>query len=121
MRMLDRKLSRDLLRLWAQSLAIAMVMACGVATIVIAVGASRSLEETRGAFYDRYRFGSVFVSATRVPLHLARRIEAIPGIADVQARIAQPVLLDIIGMPEPATGVAMSIPDYAEPNVNRLT
>jgi hypothetical protein len=49
---LDRKLLRDLLRMWAQVLAIALVMACGVATIVIAVGGYRSLEQTREAFYD---------------------------------------------------------------------
>ena len=55
MQALDKKLVRDLGRLWAQALAIAMVMACGVATIVLAVGAYRSLEETRAAFYDRYR------------------------------------------------------------------
>ncbi len=118
--MLDRKLTRDLLRLWAQVLAIAMVMACGVATIVIAVGASRSLEETRSAFYDRYRFGSVFVTATRAPAYLADRIAEIPGIAAVQPRISQPVLLDIEGMAEPATGIAVSLPDFSEPDVNRL-
>lgn len=120
MRMLDRKLIRDLLRLWAQALAIALVMACGVATIVISVGASRSLEETRSAFYDRYRFGSVFVSATRAPLHLASQIESLPGVADVQARIVQAVLLDIEGTAEPATGIAVSIPDYGRSDVNRL-
>lgn len=108
------------MRLWAQALAIALVMACGVATIVIAVGASRSLEETRSAFYDRYRFGSVFVSATRAPLHLAERIELIPGIADAQSRIVQGVLLNIVGTAEPATGIAVSLPDYREPDVNRL-
>ena len=36
MRMLDRKLLRDLRRMWAQALAIALVMASGVATYVLA-------------------------------------------------------------------------------------
>ena len=35
MRALDIKLFRDLAHLWAQSLAIAMVMACGVATLIL--------------------------------------------------------------------------------------
>jgi hypothetical protein len=47
MRALDLKLFRDLARLWAQALAIALVVAGGVATLVLAVGSFRSLEETR--------------------------------------------------------------------------
>lgn len=118
--MLDRKLLRDLARMWAQVLAIALVMACGVATIVIAIGAYRSLEETRAAFYERYRFGSVFASATRAPLHLRDRIARLPGVSGVELRVVRPVLLDMPGMVEPATGFAVSIPDRGEPSVNRL-
>ncbi|MEC9343626.1 MAG: FtsX-like permease family protein [Pseudomonadota bacterium] len=120
MPVLDRKLLRDLGRLWAQALALALVMACGVATILIAVGASRSLEETRNAFYERYRFASVFSGARRAPLHLRDRIEAIPGVSASELRIVRPTLLDIEGMAEPATGIAVSVPDFFEPNVNRL-
>lgn len=120
MSMLDRKLLRDLARMWAQVLAIALVMACGVATIVIAIGAYRSLEETRAAFYERYRFGSVFASATRAPLHLRDRIARLPGVSGVELRVVRPVLLDMPGMVEPATGIAVSVPERGEPSVNRL-
>ena len=37
MRMLDRKLLRDIRRLWAQALAIALVIGGGVATLLLAV------------------------------------------------------------------------------------
>ena len=60
MRALDKKLVRDVRRMWAQVLAIALVMGAGVATIVLAIGAYRSLEETRAAYYERYRFAEVF-------------------------------------------------------------
>lgn len=120
MGMLDRKLVRDLGRLWAQALAIALVMACGVATIIISVGAHRSLEETRTAFYDRYRFGSVFASAVRAPRHLQSRIENISGVVSAELRVMEPVLIDVEGMREPASGMAVSIPDFRESAVNRL-
>ncbi len=45
------KLLRDLRRLWAQALAIALVMAAGVATLIIAVGAHDSLQHTRADYY----------------------------------------------------------------------
>ena len=110
MHMLDRKLTRDLLRLWAQSMAIALVMACGVATLILSVGAYRSLEDTRAAFYDRYRFGTVFATATRAPRHLKSRIENISGVVSAEFRIVRPVLIDVLGMNEPASGIAVSIP-----------
>lgn len=117
---LDRKLARDLARLWAQVLAISLVMACGVMTIVIAVGAYRSLDETRAAFYERYRFATVFSGLTRAPLHLREELAAIPGVSGVDLRIVEAALLDLPGMSEPATGIAISIPDRGEPAVNRL-
>ena len=49
MRSLDKKLVRDFRRMWAQVLAVALVLASGVATLVLALGALRSLEETRAA------------------------------------------------------------------------
>lgn len=120
MAILDRKLVRDLRRLWAQGLALALVIAAGVAVIIIAVGASRSLEETRAAFYERYRFASIFATATRAPLHLNGEVARIPGVAASEPRIVQPVLLDIVGMREPATGIAVSIPDHGGQRVNQL-
>jgi len=120
MAMFDLKLMRDLARLWAQGLAIALVMACGVSTIIISVGAYRSLEETQSAFYERYRFGTVFASAVRAPRHLKSRIEHIAGVTSAELRIVQPVLIDVAGMREPASGLAVSVPDFEEASVNRL-
>jgi putative ABC transport system permease protein len=120
MSVLDRKLLRDLVHMWAQALAIALVMAAGVATLILAIGAYRSLLETRDAYYERYRFADVFASATRAPVLLERQIAAIPGVASVETRISRGALLDIAGLAEPASGLALSLPDHAEPKLNRL-
>lgn len=117
---LDRKLVRDLTRLWAQVLAVGLVIACGVMTIVLFVGATRSLDETRSAFYERYRFASVFASANRAPERLKRDLAAIEGVAAVETRIVKDLILDIDGMIEPAAGIAVSLPDAGETRVNRL-
>ena len=86
MRAIDIKLLRDLRRLWAQALAIALVMASGVATLVLANGAYRSLEESRSAYYERNRFADVFAAATRAPLSISDRISAITGVANTSAK-----------------------------------
>lgn len=117
---LDTKLRRDLRRLAAQGLAVALVIAAGVMTLVLAVGTSRSLDETRNAYYERYRFADVFAAATRAPNGLIDRIREIPGVAAVETRIMKAALLDIEGMAEPATGSVVSLPDHRAPRLNRL-
>ncbi len=92
---LDIKVLRDLGRLWAQVLAIALVIAGGVAALVMAVGSFRSLDETRTAYYERYQFADVFAAVKRAPKTLLNRIAEIPGVAAVDARIAKLALLDI--------------------------
>lgn len=120
MDVLDLKLIRDVKRLWAQALAIALVMAGGVATVLLAVGSHHSLEETRIAYYERYRFADVFAQVRRAPNSVIRELEDIPGVASVEPRIAQFALLDIPGFREPATGEFISLPDKRKQTLNRL-
>lgn len=120
MAVLDLKLIRDLQRLWAQALAIALVVAGGVATLVLAVGSYRSLDETRTAYYERYRFADVFALVKRAPKTLLTAVREIPGVAAVDARIAKLALLDIPNFREPATAQLISLPESGEPNLNRL-
>ncbi len=118
--MLDVKLMRDLARLWPQSLAVALVMACGVMTLILALGAWRSLTLTRDAYYDRYLFGHVFASARRVPAHLAARIHEIPGVAAVGARIRTTARVELPDLDEPANAVVQSLPAHGRAAVGRL-
>ena len=120
MNTLDKKLLRDVIRLWAQALAIALVLASGVTTLILAVGAYRSLEETRSAYYERYRFADIFATAKRAPQFVEQQILEIPGVAAAEARIAEFALLDIEGMVQPATGMALSLPDHRELRLNRV-
>ncbi len=120
MRALDIKLLRDLRRLWAQALAIALVVAGGVATLIMAVGSHRSLDETRIAYYERHRFADVFAVVRRAPKTLLEQIAEIPGVAAVDARITKLALLELPNFPEPATGQFISLPEGKQPELNRL-
>jgi putative ABC transport system permease protein len=118
--MLDRKMLRDLRRLWSQSLAIALVMASGIAVFVMALTTMRNLEETRDAYYERYRFPHVFAHVKRAPEALAVRLAAIQGVNAVAPRVIVDVNLDVPGMAEPATGRLVSIPARTRPVLNDL-
>jgi putative ABC transport system permease protein len=118
MRALDRKLLRDFRRLWAQALAIALVLACGVAVILMSFGMSAALDETREAYYERNRFADVFVQARRAPRSLLPEIAAIPGVASVEARISGHAILDVPGRTEAAVGQILSLPEFGAPRLN---
>lgn len=121
MRALDRKLLRDLRRLWAQGLAIALVLGCGVMVLVLATGTERSLRLTRDAYYDRTRFAEVFAAATRVPKELLPEIARIPGVAQVEARVTMNVVVDLPGMVKPAQARVLSLPSAGPSVLNRPT
>jgi putative ABC transport system permease protein len=108
--MLDRKMLRDLRRLWSQVLAIALVMASGIAVFVMALTTMLNLEETRDAYYERYRFPHVFAHVKRAPESLTARLAAIPGVNAVAPRVLVDVSLDVPGMSEPATARLVSLP-----------
>jgi putative ABC transport system permease protein len=67
------------------------------------------LEETRTAYYERYRFADIFSSVKRAPKRLVRDITHIDGVKAVATRIVMDVTLDIAGLEEPATGRLISV------------
>ncbi|MCG8597295.1 MAG: ABC transporter permease [Kiloniellales bacterium] len=120
MRALNRKLLRDLWRLRGQVLAIALVIASGVAVLVMSLTALEALQGTAEAYYERYRFAQVFASVKRAPERLAARIAALPGVQTVETRIVELAILDVEGFAEPVIGALASIPERGEPQLNRL-
>jgi len=63
-----------------QVLAIVLVVACGVATFVMARSTFDSLQRTQHAFYTSHRFADVFATLKRAPRSVARRIATVPGV-----------------------------------------
>ncbi len=118
---LDRKLLRDLWRLRGQVLAVGMVIASGVAVLVMSLGALQALRDTATAYYERQRFAHVFATLKRAPDRVAVRIAEIPGVQAVEARISKLALLDVPGFEEPVIGHLRSIPERGEPVLDRLT
>jgi putative ABC transport system permease protein len=117
---LDRKLWRDLRRLKGQATAVALVMACGLAMMIMARSLIYSLDSTRREYYEANHFAEVFVQLKRAPNALAARVADLPGVATVQPAISVQVTLDIAGLDEPASGMVRSLPDVGEPELNRL-
>jgi putative ABC transport system permease protein len=115
---LNRKLVRDLLGMKGQALAIAMVIAAGVAMFVMYLSNFESLRRTQRAYYERQRFADVFASVKRAPARLEDRIAALAGVARVETRVVAEVTLDVPGLAEPAAGRLVSVRADRRPLIN---
>jgi putative ABC transport system permease protein len=117
---LDRKLFRDLWRMKGQAVAIALVIALGVMLLVMMDGLINSLEETKRAYYERYRFADVFAPTSRAPESLLKDLALIPGVALVEGRIKGGALINLPGISTPLAAQAISLPDDGSPRLNAL-
>ena len=118
MQALDKKLFRDFKRLWVQGVAIAMVLACGVALLLTSFGMYQALDDTRSAYYERNRFADVWIDARRAPESLLPEIRAIDGIYAVDPTVSGFAILDIEGRVESAVGHVLSWPEDNDPLLN---
>ena len=117
---LDLKLIRDLGSMKGQVIAVALVMACGLAVMIMARSLVVSLEGARDAYYTGYRFGDVFCDLKRAPNALRSRLAEIPGVAAVETRVTGSVILDLPGLKEPADGVILSVPEDRPQQLNLI-
>lgn len=117
---LNRKLLRDLWHVRGLVIAIALVIGAGIATFVMSLSTVRALEETRDAYYERYRFADVFGFAKRAPERLVPRIAGIQGVRAVDTRIVRDVTLDMANFDEPVTGRLVSIPESGRIGLNDI-
>lgn len=117
---LNRKLIRDVIHLRGQVIAVALVVACGIAAFVAMRSTYHSLLDSQAAYYRQYRFADVFAQIKRAPETLSHRIAAIPGVATAQTRVVANVTLDVPGVAEPARGRIISIPEKQAPMLNDL-
>ncbi|MGD9942349.1 MAG: FtsX-like permease family protein [Burkholderiaceae bacterium] len=119
-RALSIKLLRDLWRLRAQALAIALVMAAGVGMVIMSVGMLRSLDATRAAYYEQYRFADLFAPVKRAPETLLPSLRRLPGVAHAESRISGGALLDVTGVAEPVSARVHSLPPAGPQALNQL-
>jgi putative ABC transport system permease protein len=109
-RALDRKVLRDLRAHAGQAVAIAVLLACAVTTLVGSVATARALERSQARYYAEHRFAHVFAAARRAPEGIAARIAALPGVAEVETRVASSATVERPAGGPPASARILSLP-----------
>ncbi|TDP71336.1 ABC transporter permease [Roseateles toxinivorans] len=121
MKALDRKLLRDLRRMWSQALTIALVVASGIGGFITSLSAVDSLALARDRFYASGRFADVFAGLKRAPLALTEQLRAVPGVADVQTTLEQVVRVELPGLADPIIGQLIGVDWRAPARMNLVT
>jgi putative ABC transport system permease protein len=118
---LDRKLLRDLGRMWSQALTIALVVASGIGGFITSLSAVDSLALARDRFYAEGRFADVFGSVKRAPNALADTLRGVSGVADVQTTLEEIVRVEIPGLADPIIGQLIGIDRRNPHRMNLVT
>ncbi len=115
------KLLRDLWRQRLQSLAITMIVACGVASQITSFSLISTLRSAMQDYYDAARFPDLFVHLDATPLSQARRLNSISGVNAIQARLVLDGPLQISkDLNDTATATMIAVPAEYEGGINRL-
>jgi putative ABC transport system permease protein len=117
---LDLKLLRDLGKMKGQMLAVSVVMACGLAMMIMSRSLIYSLESARDRYYEANRFADVFADLKRAPNEVRQQLIKIDGVGIVETRVTGKLTLDLPGLNEPADGIAVSLPDDHPSQLNLL-
>lgn len=121
MSVLDRKVLRDLGAMRGQVLTIALLIGAGMAVLVMSVSAWLSLLAAQQAHYSEGRFAEVFAEVSRAPRPLLAHIAGIPGVGQVEGRVAGEVRVDWPASDLPVSGRILSLPASGDqPVLNRL-
>lgn len=117
---LNLKMLRDLWGMKGQALAIAVVMAGGVATFVMSRSVLEALQLTQATFYRDYQFADVFVSLKRAPDSMRARLAEIPGVQIVETRVIAGANVEVTGFDKPVSAEIVSVPDRGQAELNQL-
>ena len=103
-----------------QVASIALVMGCGVMTVMGLRSTLTAIQAARDTYFDEYHFADVFASLVRAPASVEGELRRLRGVAAIETRIARDVKLDVPGLTEPAIGHVVSIPSTQRAMLNAL-
>ncbi len=118
-KILFKKTLRDMKISWAQSLALAVIIALGIAGLVSMAGAYRDLSSSYNYAYDTLHFADVDFSLQAAPSGIVEKIAHLDGVSAVTGRIIMDTGFDLPSG-EPIRARCIGLPTQHQPAVDSL-
>jgi len=119
-RVLDRKLLRQLRSSWGLILAITSIIAVGVTCFGTMASCYWNLTEAMSRYYAQCRMADFSIELKKVPLAELRQVAELPGVSEIRPRIQFLATVDLDGVAKPLNGQVLSLPDRREPVINDI-
>jgi len=110
-KVLDRKLLRDLRNTGFLLLAVGSIMAVGVSAYVALGSAYRNLMVAQRLYYAQCRMADFSLDLKKAPLSEVQAIASLPGVVEIRPRIQFFATVDLEQVVEPVNGIVISMPN----------
>ncbi len=120
MKVLDRKLLRDLRGSRGLIVAITCLMGVGVMCFIYMHSAYRNLNSAKEQYYSQCRMADFWIDVKKAPLSELAALAQLPGVSGIRPRIQSLVTVDLDRSDEPLNGLVLSLPDRRQTVINDL-
>lgn len=119
-RVLDRKLLREVRSSGALLLAITSIIAVGVMCFVYMRSAYHNLNYAKLQYYAQCRMADFWIEVKKVPLAELSSLETLPGVIEIRPRIQFFATVDLERVQAPLNGLVLSLPDHKQSIINDI-
>jgi putative ABC transport system permease protein len=119
-RVLDRKVLRELFASKGLLLAITSLIAVGVMAYIYMRSSYNNLNREKDRYYEQCRMADFWIDVKKVPLAELDLIAELPGVSEIRPRIQFFATVDLERVAEPLNGMVLSLPDRQKPIINDI-
>ncbi len=120
MKVLDRKLARELWGSKGLILAITSLMAVGIMAFIYMRSAYANLNRAKDDYYRQCRMADFWIDVKKAPITDLQELASLPGVSEVRPRIQFYATVDLERVEEPLNGLVLSLPDKRQPIINDI-
>ena len=108
MKVLDRKMFRELIAAKGLILAITGLMSVGVMAFIYMRSAYANLNRAKDDYYRQCRMADFWIDVKKAPLSELQALAELPGVSEVRPRIQFYATVDLDRVEEPLNGMVLS-------------
>ncbi len=101
-------------------LAVILIVAMGVSSLVGMMGTSQNLQLARDMYYGQCRMADFWVDLKKMPVTELSILDDLPGLSEIRPRIAFQVIVDLEGVKDPLNGTVLTLPAEPSPVINGI-